>query len=451
MLPEWFAHVTKNQFIAFLIGWIDADGYTDEDGLTKIITKERDLAAFAQLIALSFGIIIGLRYIRIKNKTYYSLLIPKTQRKARIIGGRIYVKVLKNTEFKNRDSRTQLYDIQIEDDESFCVPMAALHNCQIHKNGDEVRMFSRNLEEMTHMFPELIEAVRKQIKAKTIILDSEALAYNPESEEFLPFQETTKRRRKHGIEEMAKSLPLKAFVFDILYKDGESLIDKPLTKRMDILKEVLPEDDVLIRTKNQTIKDPKTLSLLLEDAISKGLEGLVVKKLESPYVAGGRNFNWVKLKRHSSGELNDTIDCVILGYISGRGKRTAFGAGALLVGVYDSKNDEFVSVSKIGTGLTDEEWREVHKRADKISLDHKPARVNSVILPSVWIRPEIVIEVLADEITRSPIHTAGKTKTEPGYALRFPRLVSFRNADKKAEDATSVVELVEMYEQQGKQ
>ena len=322
---------------------------------------------------------------------------------------------------------------------------------QLHKNGDEVRMFSRNLEEMTHMFPELSAAVKKQIKAKTIILDSEALAYNPESEEFLPFQETTKRRRKYGIEEMAKSLPLKAFVFDILYKDGKGLLDLPLSKRMEILKEVLPVDDVLIRTKNQTVKDPKVLSLLLEDAISKGLEGLVVKKLESPYVAGGRNFNWVKLKRHSSGELNDTIDCVILGYISGRGKRTAFGAGALLVGVYDSKKDEFVSVSKIGTGLTDEEWREVHKRADKISLEHKPARVSSTIIPSVWIRPEIVIEVLADEITRSPIHTAGKTATEPGYALRFPRLVSFRTADKKPEDATSVKELIEMYHQQGKQ
>ena len=321
---------------------------------------------------------------------------------------------------------------------------------QLHKNGDEVRMFSRNLEEMTHMFPELIEAVKKQIKAKTIILDSEALAYNLDSEEFLPFQETTKRRRKHGIEEMAKSLPLKAFVFDILYKDGKSLIDEPLTKRMEILKEVLPEDDVLIRTKNQTIKDAKSLSVLLEDAISKGLEGLVIKKLESPYEAGARNFNWVKLKRHSSGELNDTIDCVILGYISGRGKRTAFGAGALLVGVYDKEKDEFVTVSKVGTGLTDEEWREIHKRADKIKVENKPARVNSAIVPSVWIRPEIVIEILADEITRSPIHTAGKTETEPGYALRFPRLVSFRNADKKAEDATSVIELVEMYEQQGK-
>ncbi|HUD04782.1 MAG TPA: ATP-dependent DNA ligase [Patescibacteria group bacterium] len=322
---------------------------------------------------------------------------------------------------------------------------------QLHKNGDIVRMFSRNLEEMTHMFPELTEAVKKQIKAKTIILDSEALAYNPESEEFLPFQETTKRRRKHGIAEMAKSLPLKAFVFDILYKDGESLIDQPLTKRMEILKEVLPEDDVLIRTKNQTVMDAKTLSLLLEDAISKGLEGLVIKKLESPYEAGARNFNWVKLKRHSSGELNDTIDCVILGYISGKGKRTAFGAGALLVGVYDKEKDEFVTVSKIGTGLTDEEWREIHRRADAISLEHKPARVSSNIIPSVWIEPKIVIEILADEITRSPIHTAGKTATDPGYALRFPRLVSFREADKKPEDATSVKELIEMYQLQGKQ
>ena len=325
---------------------------------------------------------------------------------------------------------------------------------QIHKEGQNVRMFSRNLEEMTHMFPELIKATLSQVKADTAILDTEALAYNPQSEEFLPFQETTKRRRKHGIEEAALKLPLKAFVFDILYKDGKQLLDEPLTKRMKILDGVIKEDDVLIRTKNQTVKDPKTLSLLLEDAISKGLEGLVVKRLESPYEAGGRNFNWVKLKRHSDGELSDTIDCVILGYISGRGKRTAFGAGALLVGVYDKTKDEFVSISRIGTGLTDEEWREIHKRADKISVDHKPARVNSLIAPSVWIQPEIVIEVLADEITRSPLHTAGASTSSasgektPGFALRFPRLVSFRDKDKKAEDATSVEEIKQLYETQ---
>ena len=331
-----------------------------------------------------------------------------------------------------------------------CQPKMDGFRIQIHKNKEEIRMFSRNLEEMTHMFPELIDASKKQIKAETAILDTEALAYNPDSEEFLPFQETTKRRRKHGIAEMAKTLPLKAFVFDILYKNGKSLIDEPLSKRMEILKETIGEDGVLIRTKNQIVKDSKTLTLLLEDAISKGLEGVVVKKLESKYEAGARNFNWVKLKRNSSGELNDTIDCVILGYITGRGKRIAFGAGALLVGLYDKKSDEFVTVSKIGTGLTDEEWREVHKRADRIRVEKRPARVNSLITPSVWIKPEIVIEVLADEITRSPIHTAGKSDSDPGYALRFPRLVSFRGFDKKAEDSTTVEELVEMYRLQGK-
>ncbi|MBI2036179.1 ATP-dependent DNA ligase [Candidatus Microgenomates bacterium] len=314
---------------------------------------------------------------------------------------------------------------------------------QIHKDGERVSMFSRNLENMTHMFPELIKATLQQVKAKTAILDTEALAYQVESEEFLPFQETTKRRRKYGIAEMAQKLPLKAFAFDILYKDGRSLIDLPLRERIAILQKTISEDGVLMVSQTEQVRDVKRLTILLEDAISKGLEGLVVKRLQSPYEAGGRNFNWVKLKRHSSGELQDTIDCVILGYIFGRGKRTAFGAGALLVGVYDESQDEFVTVSKIGTGLTDEEWREIKVKSEKLKVKTKPARVNSKIVPSVWVEPKIVIEVLADEITKSPLHTAG-------LALRFPRLVSFRGLDKRAEDATTVKELVEMYKEQFK-
>ena len=332
---------------------------------------------------------------------------------------------------------------------------------QIHKDGEKVSMFSRNLENMTHMFPELIEGTLKQVKAKKAILDTEALAYNKESEEFLPFQETTKRRRKHGVEEMAQSLPLKAFVFDMLYKDGESLIDKPLKERSEILKETIRGDDILIPAPGIIIDDPKKLQIMLDDSISKGLEGVVVKRLDSKYEAGARNFNWVKLKRHSDGELQDTIDCVVLGYITGKGKRTAFGAGALLVGIYDDEKDEFVTVSRIGTGLTDEEWKEIKIKSEKLKVKNKPARVNSLIVPSVWVTPKIVIEVLADEITRSPMHTAGakdgtkgtegtKGVKEPGYALRFPRLVSFRTSDKKPEDATSVKELVEIYNQQGK-
>ncbi len=321
---------------------------------------------------------------------------------------------------------------------------------QIHKDGNHVSIFSRNLENLTHMFPEIVEGTRKQVQADSVILDAESLAYNPASEEFLPFQETTRRRRKYNVEEMAQQMPLKAFVFDILYKDGAPLIDMPMVERMKILEETIKPDDILMLTANHIVRDAETLSLLFDEAISKGLEGVVVKKLESPYEAGARNFNWVKLKRHSAGALNDTIDCVLLGYIFGRGKRASLGAGALLVGVYDKKQDMFVTVTKIGTGLTDEEWRSIRERTKGLVVDHKPARVSSLIEPSVWLEPEIVIEVLADEITRSPIHTAGKVGDEPGYALRFPRLITFRDKDKKPEDATTVEELIEMYEIQGK-
>ncbi|MBI4097591.1 MAG: DNA ligase, partial [Candidatus Levybacteria bacterium] len=201
------------------------------------------------------------------------------------------------------------------------------------------------------------------------------------------------------------------------------------------------ENNGLVVEQGEVVDDPKKLQTLLDDAISKGLEGLVVKRLDSKYEAGARNFNWVKLKRHSSGELQDTIDCVILGYIFGKGKRVSFGAGALLVGVYDDQKDEFVTVSKIGTGLTDEEWRSIQLKTKNLKLKTKPARVNSKITPSVWVEPKIVIEVLADEITKSPLHTAG-------LALRFPRLIKFREADKKAEDATTLKELTEMYKEQ---
>jgi DNA ligase-1 len=219
-----------------------------------------------------------------------------------------------------------------------------------------------------------------------------------------------------------------------MYINGKSLVDTPLKERLQIMAKAINGDDVLIEQPGEFVNDPEKMGLMLQEALTKGLEGLIVKRPDSLYEAGARNFNWIKLKRHSSGELKDTIDCVILGYIFGRGKRAEFGAGALLVGVYDKEK----------------EWREIHRRADKIKVDKKPARVSAVLEPSVWIKPEIVIEVLADEITRSPIHTAGKTDSESGYALRFPRLIKFRDADKKAEDATTVKELIEMYGQQYK-
>jgi len=136
---------------------------------------------------------------------------------------------------------------------------------QIHKDGQHVKIFSRNLEDQSHMFPELIEGTLKQVRAESVILDAEALAYNATSEEFLPFQETTRRRRKHGIEAMAEQLPLKAFVFDILYKDGVSLLDTPLEQRLKILEETMrPADDTLMLTASHEVQDAQELTLLFD-------------------------------------------------------------------------------------------------------------------------------------------------------------------------------------------
>jgi DNA ligase-1 len=317
---------------------------------------------------------------------------------------------------------------------------------QIHKNGDDVSIFSRNLESMTEMFPELVAAASK-LKVKNVILDGEAIAYDPDSEEYVPFQETTARRRKEGIEEMAARVPMRAFIFDVMFRDGSDLTPLPYERRFEIVKELLQKSETLIPAPLTTTDSAEVLTRELLDNISRGLEGVVAKRLDSPYQAGARNFNWVKLKRNTSGQLNDTIDVVLLGSYRGKGKRAEFGAGALLAGVYDSDKDEFVTISKLGTGLSDQGWREIHERLAKLEVAEKPARVNSNFVPDAWLKPAIVVEVLADEITPSPRHTAGMTADQPGFALRFPRIVSLRT-EKKPEDATSVREIREMFEQQ---
>jgi DNA ligase-1 len=324
---------------------------------------------------------------------------------------------------------------------------------QVHLNRmeeNQVQIFSRNLENMTHMFPDILEAVKKEVRADSAIFEGEAIAYNPTTEEFLPFQETTKRRRKYGVKEFAEKLPLKLFAFDLLYLNGKDITKLPYRERRKKLGEILSKEGQVLIAQEKILHSAKELKEMFEEKISEGLEGVMVKKLDSPYKAGGRGFHWIKFKRVAAGELSDTIDCVLLGIYSGTGKRAAFGAGGLLVGLYDDDNDVFKTVSRLGTGLTDEEWKRIYAIAQKIKVSKKPARVDASSEPSFWVEPKEVLEVFADEITRSPIHTAGKKGDEPGYALRFPRLVSFRGLDKRAEDATTVKELIAMYRRQRK-
>src|SRR5947209_5753764 len=318
---------------------------------------------------------------------------------------------------------------------------------QIHKSGEVVRVFSRNLEDYTRMFSELTAAARG-LTDDTLILDGEAIAYSKELEEYLPFQLTASRRRQHGIEQAARELPLVAFVFDILYRNGRDLTDLPYEERLALVDDVIAGSSVLLPAPIIKTDSVEVLTKTLLDSISQGLEGVVVKRPDSKYQAGARNFNWVKLKRHTSGELNDTVDLVLLGYYFGKGKRAGFGVGALLGGVYDADHDRFASITKLGTGLSDAEWRQIHERADKLQVDQRPARVDSILVPDVWLEPEVVVEVMADEITPSPRHTSGKVGDQPGFALRFPRVVSFRDADKRPEDATTVKEIIELFRQQ---
>ncbi len=177
------------------------------------------------------------------------------------------------------------------------------------------------------------------------------------------------------------------------------------------------------------------------------MEGIVAKDLNAPYIAGARKWSWIKLKRSYRGELSDTIDVVILGYYKGRGKRSQFGLGGILVGVYDPDEDSFKTIAKVGSGFTEEQLVEMKRLLDQIAVPHRPARVSSFLEPDVWVEPKYVITVTADEITRSPNHTAGWDGSR-GYALRFPRIVGWIREDKGPEDATTVDEIVEMYKSQ---
>jgi DNA ligase-1 len=178
------------------------------------------------------------------------------------------------------------------------------------------------------------------------------------------------------------------------------------------------------------------------------LEGVVAKRPDSPYQAGARGFDWVKLKRSYQSRLRDTVDVVLVGYLRGRGKRASLGIGSLLGAVYDPSHDRFRTVAKIGSGLSDAAWKQLRARLDEDATARKPARVESILTPDVWVEPRLVVEVLADEITRSPFHTCGKSGDAPGYALRFPRMLDGVRADKSPTDATTQREIIQMHKQQ---
>lgn len=317
---------------------------------------------------------------------------------------------------------------------------------QCHKDDNSVVLFSRRSENVTHMFPEIVKGVREQIKSKEAIFEGEALAFNEQTGEFHPFQVTMQRKRKYEIGKMAEEFPLKLFVFDVMMLNGKDLMELPFKERRKKLEKIVNKGRVIELTNSIITDNPKEIEKFFNENVERGLEGIIAKDLNARYIAGARKFAWIKLKRSYKGELEDSVDVVILGYFKGRGLRTKFGLGALLTGVYDKKEDKFKTLAKIGSGFTEGKMVELEKTLRKIISNKKPARVDSELEPDFWVEPKYVIEVMADEITKSPVHTAGKEKGV-GYALRFPRMISMR-LDRKPEAATTVREIIEMFKKQ---
>ena len=316
---------------------------------------------------------------------------------------------------------------------------------QIHyqKSSNQIKIFSRKLDEVSYMFPDLVKAMKKEIKAQEIIIEGEAVGYNPKTKKMLPFQEIVQRKRKYDIEAKTREIPLKLFAFDLLFVNQTSYLDKPYTERRKKLKQILkPNNQIILLAEEELVKEEKRIAEIFTESINQGLEGIMAKKLTGKYQAGARDWNWIKFKHSYSSKLMDTFDCLVMGYDYGKGKRTGFGLGAFLVGIYDQQKDRYVTIAKIGTGLTDKEWRKLKGKSQKLKAKIKPKDylVNKAQECDVWLNPEIVVEIRADEITKSPIHTAK-------LALRFPRLENFRD-DKKPNQTTSLKELQQIYQKQ---
>ncbi|MFL6334494.1 MAG: ATP-dependent DNA ligase [Pyrinomonadaceae bacterium] len=320
--------------------------------------------------------------------------------------------------------------------------------CQVHLKGGRVEIFSRNLERTTDMFPDIAAALKEEFSARSAILDGEALAVDEATGEFHPFQVTVQRKRKQKIEQMAEELPLHLVTFDLLYIDGKDLTHRPYTERRRELAGRIKGGGRLQLSDSKLVETGGQLQDFFDASLERGHEGVVAKRLDSGYEPGARNYNWIKLKRAYQSELNDTVDVCIVGYLLGRGYRARFGIGSLLGAVYDEASDTFKSVCKIGSGLSDENWSRMKTLLDTQKVDHKPARVDSRLVPDVWVEPKFVVTVLADEITRSPVHTAAQDERGRGLALRFPRVLNFVRDDKSAEDATTAKEIAGMYSQQ---
>ena len=322
---------------------------------------------------------------------------------------------------------------------------------QAHIGRDSVKLYSRRLEDLTSNFPDIAEALRARCGHDEAIIEGECVAIDPETGFMLPFQNVTHRRKKHGMDEAVRDVPVRIFMFDMLYADGEDWTPRPYLERRAALEEGFEIGDNVQMTTMRMVGSPEEGEEFFANAIGARCEGIMAKSVapDSVYRAGSRGFLWIKYKKDYQQALTDSFDLVVVGAFYGMGKR-AGRYGALLMAAYDGETGRFETVCKLGTGFDDAFLDAMPALLDDSLSESKPSSVDAEMVPDVWFEPNVVLEVVAAEITLSPIHTAAKDvlKEGAGLGIRFPRFTGRVRNDKTPEQCTSVSEIIEMFEMQ---
>ena len=312
------------------------------------------------------------------------------------------------------------------------------------KKSGEIVLFSRRQENITHQYPDVVIGFKKSFKAREAIVEGEVVAFDEEKNKMLPFQVLMSRRRKHAIEEYVRKIPVRYFLFDLLYLDGKNFLKKPLKERRTALERFFKEIAPVNFGRYIVTNNPIKIQSYFTDSIKRGAEGVMIKDASGTYRAGTRGWLWIKFKKEYKEELADTFDLVVVAGIYGSGRR-AKTYGSLLAAAYSPKENKYYSFTKVGVGFTDEILARLPKMFEKYRLPEKSKLVETEMESDVWFEPKIIMEVSGSEITISPVHPVAKDKIKKGgLALRFPKFLRWR-PDKSEKDATTVSEIYELY------
>ncbi|KAI8084200.1 ATP-dependent DNA ligase [Gilbertella persicaria] len=325
---------------------------------------------------------------------------------------------------------------------------------QIHRLEDgTIHVYSRNSENMSVRYPDVMSTIHKWIKPKTtsFILDCEAVAWDKVEKKILPFQVLSTRKRK-DVKEEDITVRVAMFAFDCLYLNGQSLLQKPLQERRARLKEAFQEtENEFYYAKHMDSNNIEDIQTFLDVSISSNCEGLMVKSFDhqdATYEPSRRSRNWLKVKKDYLNNVGDSMDLVVIGGFYGRGKRTSV-YGAFLLACYDSETEEYQTICKIGTGFSDENLQLFYDTL-KDHVIEQPKRFyclgENAVKPDIWFEPVQVWEIKCADLSVSPRYMAGVGRVDPkkGISLRFPRFIRVRD-DKDPEDATSSEQVSQFY------